>query len=158
MPLTSQIGEANIRILQEAYRCWKNGNYQLKALYQIIVNRHWPADQPITLAGFSLFTNYVSNYAWSDNEIFFLGSMKDEAQHPLFDEGFLNYLQRFTFSCEIDAQEEGAVVYTAMPVAKIEGPLIQVLLLGPVLLQYLQTHSTPGNWPEALFEPITDNR
>ncbi|MBK8705683.1 MAG: hypothetical protein IPN33_20370 [Saprospiraceae bacterium] len=158
MPLTSQIGEANIRILQEAYRCWKNGTYQSRALYQIVVNRHWPADQPITLAGFSHFNDYVSKYAWPDNDIFFLGSMKNEAQHPLFDEGFLNYLQRFTFSCEIDAQEEGAVVYTAMPVAKIEGPLIQTLLLGPVLLQCIQTYSTPGNWPKIIFEQITDNR
>lgn len=144
--------KADMDVLSEAYHCWKQGSYQTGVAFRIAVQSGWPEDRPICVAGFSQFADLIARYSWSDNEIFYLGSIRGTDGRSLFDEGFLNYLQRFRFSCTIDAVGAGTVVSAGMPVVKMEGPRIQVLLTAPILIRMLNKHSSEKDWIE------TDNR
>src|SRR5690606_24436100 len=46
----------------------------------------------------------------------------------------IHYLERLSFTCDIDAVEEGEVVFPHMPLLRVKGPLIQCQLLETPLL------------------------
>src|SRR5690606_21660222 len=56
---------------------------------------------------------------------------------PVFDADFLDYLQKLEFSCDIDAVEEGTVVFPNSPLVRVRGPLIQCQLLETPLLNII---------------------
>jgi nicotinate phosphoribosyltransferase len=55
----------------------------------------------------------------------------------VFESGFLDYLKEMKFSCDIDAVEEGTVVFPNAPLIRVKGPLIQCQLLETPLLNII---------------------
>ena len=63
--------------------------------------------------------------------------MKGPDGQPYFDEGFLNYLSKMRFTCDIDAVPEGTVVFPYEPLVRVQGPLIECQLLESPLLNLI---------------------
>ena len=78
--------------------------------------------------------DYLSDFKFSVDDIQYLGSLKGSDGQALFDEPFLNYLQRMTFSCDIEAIPEGTAVFPHQPLIRVKGPLIQAQLIETALL------------------------
>ncbi len=55
----------------------------------------------------------------------------------MFDPGFLDYLAKMEFSCDIEAVQEGTVVFPNSPLVRVKGPLIQCQLLETPLLNII---------------------
>ena len=79
-------------------------------------------------AGLEQVIEYLEHFEFSDKEISFLRSKK------LFDEGFLNYLKNFKFSCDVYAMKEGTPIFPHEPLLVIKGPIIECQLVETMIL------------------------
>jgi len=120
--------------LTMAYGYWKSGLYNRRAVFHLFYRKPpFDGDYAIT-AGLELAADFLQHYSFSTSDIQYLGSLKGARGQRLFDESFLNYLQRMKFSCSIAAMPEGTVVHPHQPMLRVEGPLIQCQLIETALL------------------------
>ena len=120
-----------------AYGYWKAGRQEEEAIFHWFYRKNpFGANYAIT-AGLEDAIAYMQDFAFSVDDIQYLGGLKGADGRPLFEEAFLNYLQRMKFSCDIDALPEGRVVFAHEPLLRVRGPLIQAQLLETALLNIL---------------------
>lgn len=127
--------------LTMAYGYWRTGLYKKDAVFHLFY-RKAPFKGHFTIAaGLQLVIDFLQDFRFEPSDIHFLGSLKGADDRPLFDEGFLNHLQRMQFSCDIDAMPEGSVCFPHQPLLRIKGPLIQAQLLETILLNLINFSS-----------------
>lgn len=123
--------------LTMGYGYWKNGLAERNAVFHLFFRKN-PFGNPYALAaGLDLVIDLIQNFRFSVDDIQYLGSLKAANGKPLFDESFLNYLQRMKFSCSISAVPEGTAVFPHQALLRVEGPLIQAQLLETALLNII---------------------
>lgn len=96
-------------------------------------------------AGYCIFAGLDPLLSWmqeerlDEDELEALRSQKSRSGKPLFDRDFLEYLRRHgSFEgLSLKAIAEGRVVHPYVPLAMIEGPLVQAQLLETILLNRL---------------------
>ncbi|MFZ2900698.1 MAG: hypothetical protein WA004_18845 [Saprospiraceae bacterium] len=113
-------------LLSPAYECWMAGTYQLPASLCL-----WPdaGRKAISEKEMEELANRCQTLHFDTALIQRLGAT------GLFEESFLNYLQRFRLECRIEQHTS--------PLACIFGPLIQVRILRPLAMEMIE-----GNWTE----------
>ncbi len=87
------------------------------------------------VAGLEQAIDYLQNLRFSEGDIEYLRSKGG------FDEGFLDYLRKFEFSCDVWAIPEGTPVFPGEPLMMVRGPVIQAQLVETMLLLILN-HQT----------------
>lgn len=127
--------------LLEAYEIWRNGQYGQSSAYEFRAVATTAYTGPIVAAGQALLLEYIDLLHFPENDIIYLGSLRKETGKPYVDEGFLNYLQRFKFQCNIDAVAEGSVVWPGSAILRMEGPLIQIVLIRKALMGLMSQSS-----------------
>ncbi len=137
----------NLTLLTDLYQLtmangyWKNGMNQHEAVFHLFFRKH-PFKGSYTIAcGLEYVIEYLQNLKFEVDDIQYLGNLKANDGKPLFEESFLNYLQRMEFSCDIDAVPEGTVVFPHQPLIRVKGPLIQVQLIETTLLNLINFSS-----------------
>ncbi len=115
-------------LLFPAYECWKAGTYQLPASLCL-----WPNAErdPISEKEAEELASRCQSLHFDTALIQRLGAT------GLFEESFLNYLQRFRLECRIERNTG------AGPLVCISGPLVQVRLLKPLAMAMIE-----GEWIE----------
>ena len=78
--------------------------------------------------GLQSIVEYMEGLTFDDEDIAYL---RDKAG---FDEGFLDYLRNFKFSCDVWAVPEGTPVFPGEPILTVRGPAIQAQLLETMVL------------------------
>ena len=127
--------------LTMAYGFWKEGLYGRAAVFHHFF-RKTPFGNPYVLAGgLHLLIDLVEAFRFSVEDIQYLGSLKGSQGKPLFDEPFLNYLQRMEFSCDIDAVPEGKPVFPHQPMVRVTGPLLQAQIIESAILNLVNFSS-----------------
>ena len=127
--------------LTMAYGYWKTGWHKKEAVFHLFYRRP-PFDGKYVIAcGLQLAIDYLQQLSFKPEEIHYLGSLKGADGESLFDESFLNYLQRIEFQCDIDAIPEGTVVFPNQPLVRVKGPLIQAQLIETTLLTLINFSS-----------------
>jgi nicotinate phosphoribosyltransferase len=120
--------------LTMGYGFWKIGLSKRKAVFNLFYRKN-PFDTPYTIvSGLQLAIDVLEGFQFSADDIQYLANLKGGDDKPLFEEGFLNYLQRMKLSCNVDAIPEGTPVFPNEPLIRVEGPLIQAQLLEAVLI------------------------
>ncbi|PHN05953.1 nicotinate phosphoribosyltransferase [Flavilitoribacter nigricans] len=123
--------------LTMGYGYWKNGMAERNAVFHLFYRKN-PFGHPYALAaGLDLVIDLIRNFRFSVDDIQYLGALRAADGKPLFNESFLNYLQRMEFNCTISAVPEGTVVFPHQPLLRVEGPLIQAQLLETALLNII---------------------
>lgn len=123
--------------LTMAYGYWKTGIYNREAVFHLYFRRN-PFGGAYTIAsGLEPAIEYLQNLHFSETDVSFLGSLKGTDGKRLFDEHFLNFLQRFRFECDIDAVIEGEFVFPNEPIMRVKGPLWQANLIETTLLNII---------------------
>ncbi|GJM32481.1 MAG: nicotinate phosphoribosyltransferase [Saprospiraceae bacterium] len=123
--------------LTMAYAYWQSGLYNREAVFHHFF-RSTPFKHPYAIsAGLALAVEYLQAFRFSTQDIQYLGGLRGADNRPLFDESFLNYLQRMDFSCNIDAVPEGTVVFPHQPLVRVQGPLLQAQLIETALLNLI---------------------
>ncbi len=132
---------SDLEPFEKAYRTWQNGTYQQPALFHLEVKM--PAAAPFLIAaGAGLLVAEMRRFKPNSPEIVQrLGQKRDTRGQMLFDESFLNHLQRLRFRGKLFAAPEGSVVLPDEPVLIVESTLLQGHLL-EFLIEKLVGRST----------------
>jgi nicotinate phosphoribosyltransferase len=117
-----------------AYGYWKSQMENHEAVFQLFFRR-MPFQGGFTIAaGLENIIDYLQRWHFDSSDLDFLSSLKTEVGEPLFEEGFLHYLENLSFACDIDVVQEGEVVFPFEPLIRVTGPIIQAQLLETPLL------------------------
>lgn len=113
---------------------WKEKMDQDEAVFHLFFRKK-PFNGSYAIAsGLAGVVSFLQNFSFSQEDIFYLRSLKTVYQTPLFEEDFLSYLRTITFTCSLDALPEGQVVFPYEPILRVQGPIVQCQLLESALL------------------------
>ncbi len=120
--------------LTMAYGYWKREMAEDEAVFHLIYRKK-PFEGGYALsAGLESVIEYLENWHFDTSDLDYLSTLKTERGTPLFEEGFLRYLGDMQFACDIDAVQEGDIVFPFEPMIRVQGPLLQAQLLETALL------------------------
>lgn len=88
-------------------------------------------------AGLEQVVEYLKNFSFTKEDLAYLKKQTTPDGKQLFDKSFLRYLKKLTFTCDVDAVDEGTVVFGKEPLLRIQGPLIQCHLLETAILNLI---------------------
>jgi nicotinate phosphoribosyltransferase len=127
--------------LTMAYGYWKSGRAELEAVFHLFF-RKAPFQSGFTIAaGLATAIDFLKSFHFTDADLQFLATLTGNDNRPLFEPGFLEYLRRLRFCCDVDAIPEGSVVFPNEPLLRIKGPILQCQLLETALLNLLNFQS-----------------
>ena len=67
----------------------------------------------------------------------------------MFDKGFLDYMESFRFSCDVDAVAEGSIVFPNEPLIRVQGPIMEAQVIETLLLNMIY-HGRISSMPYSL--------
>lgn len=136
----SRLYRHNLTLLTDLYQLtmangyWENEMYNHEAVFHLFYRKNPFKNGFAIAAGLEQVIDYLQNLRFDVDDIRYLANLKGADNKALFNEGFLNYLQRFEFSCDVDAVHEGTIVFPHEPLIRIKGNLIQAQLVETALL------------------------
>lgn len=143
MKITKDLYQSNLVLLTDfyqltmAYAYWKSGKGEQEAVFNLFFRKN-PFEGGFTLAaGLDYVVDFCRNFKFDAEDLTYLREMKQKDGSPVFESGFLDYLKEMKFTCDIDAVEEGTVVFPNAPLIRVKGPLIQCQLLETPLLNII---------------------
>ncbi|KEO74217.1 nicotinate phosphoribosyltransferase [Anditalea andensis] len=143
MKITKDLYQGSLALLTDfyqltmAYAYWKSGKTEQEAVFNLFFRKN-PFQGGFTIAaGLDYVIDYCRNFKYDQNDLDYLRNMKGKSGEPMFEDAFINYLGDMKFSCDIDAVEEGTVVFPNTPLIRVKGPLVQCQLLETPLLNIL---------------------
>lgn len=120
--------------LTMAYGYWKSQMLENEAVFHLFFRKP-PFQGGFTVAaGLENVIDYLQRWRFEISDLDYLSSLESDTGEPLFEEAFLDYLQEMKFTCDVDAVQEGDVVFPYEPLLRIQGPIIQAQLLETPLL------------------------
>ena len=123
--------------LTMAYGYWKSGMAERNSVFNLFFRQNPFQGGYSVNAGLSYLVDYLEAFEFRPDDIKYLKSLTGKDGKPLFEKGFLNYLSNLKLSLDIDAIEEGRVVFPNEPLVRVKGPIIQAQLLETPMLNML---------------------
>ena len=117
--------------LTMAYGFWKKGLQDREAAFHLFFRKRPFGGSFAVAAGLQTVCELIQNMKFSASDLDYLSGLN------AFEEGFLDYLAAWEFSCDIDAVEEGTPVFPYEPLLRVKGPILQAQLLESVLLNVI---------------------
>lgn len=112
--------------LHAACDTWHDGSYNQPASCQLVFR----AAAPFAIAcGAALLAEHIRRFRFSPEVIQRLGQATDTRGRSVFDESFLNHLQRLRLRIHVAAPPEGTLLLPGEPLLIARGPLEQLELL-----------------------------
>lgn len=122
-----------------AQESWLDGSYNRPALFHLM----YKPMEPFAIAcGAGLLAEHVRKFRFSVDVIQHFGQITDEHGRSVFQESFLNYLQRLHLRVQVNAAPEGTLLLPGEPIMIVQGPIAQIRLLESAfrLLLWESTH------------------
>jgi nicotinate phosphoribosyltransferase len=120
--------------LTMAAAAWKGGLAGREACFTLSF-RHHPYQGGFTVAaGLASVIDLVEHLRFEPEDLAFLAAQRGADGEPLFEAGFLAALARLEVDLDVDAVEEGTVIFPHEPVVRVNGPFVPALLLESALL------------------------
>ena len=109
-----------------AYGYWRSGMMDHEAVFHLIYRKKPFEGGYAVAAGLVNVIEYIENFAFDKSDLDYLSAY--------FPKDFLDYLKNMKLTVDVDAVEEGTVVFPQEPLVRVKGPLIQCQLLETALL------------------------
>lgn len=123
--------------LSMAAAAWKSGVDEREAAFHLVFRRA-PFKSGFTVAaGLATALEFLRQFAFREDDIQYLRSLRTEQGEPLFEAGFLACLRELELRLDIDAVPEGTVVFPQEPLLRVTGPVVPCMLLETPLLALL---------------------
>ncbi|MEO6038031.1 MAG: hypothetical protein ABIQ93_06420 [Saprospiraceae bacterium] len=122
-----------------AQESWRTGRY----LEEHVFHYSYLPDGPFAIAcGAGLLAEHVRRFRFSTGFIQHLGQVMDAQGRNVFQESFLNHLQRMRLRVQVNIAPEGTLMLPGEPLLVAQGPLDQIQLLESAfrLLLWQSTH------------------
>ena len=120
--------------LTMAYGYWKSGMANRQTVFHLFFRKTPFKGGYAIAAGLEQAIELIEASRFAHEDIDYLRSLVGNDQKPLFEEGFLQYLQSEEYSIDIDAVPEGSVVFAHEPLLRVSGSIIPCQLLETALL------------------------
>lgn len=130
---------SDLHPLFAAQESWLQGSYNKPVEAQLAC----PKTEPFSIAcGAGLLAEHVRRFRFSPQVIQRLGRVTDAMGRSVFQESFLNHLQRLSLRCHVNAAPEGTLLLPGEPMLTIQAPELQFRLLESAirLLLWESTH------------------
>ena len=123
--------------LTMAYAHWKTGSYRKEAVFHLYF-RNNPFGGGFTVScGLARAKEFLTDFKYAEDDLRYLRTLTGDNHRPLFDEGFLDYLRELKLECDIDAVDEGRIVFPSTPLVRVRGPIIAAQLIETPLLNII---------------------
>ncbi|MBI5346375.1 MAG: nicotinate phosphoribosyltransferase [Chlamydiae bacterium] len=123
--------------LTMAYGYWKEKIDQKEAVFHLNFRKKPFQGSFAIAAGLGSLIEHLKNFKFSSTDLKYLASIRTQNNTPFFEKKFLDYLKNLRFSCDIDAVEEGNVVFPYEPLIRVKGPLLQAQILESIILNII---------------------
>ncbi|WP_291787535.1 nicotinate phosphoribosyltransferase [Cecembia sp.] len=143
MKITKDLYQGSLALLTDfyqltmAYAYWKAGKAEEEAVFNLFFRKNPFQGGYTVAAGLDYIIDFCRNFRFEEDDLEYLRAMKNEDNRPVFESAFLDYLKNMEFSCDLEAVEEGTVIFPHMPIVKVKGPLLQCQLLETPLLNII---------------------
>lgn len=112
--------------LLAAKNSWHNGDYLKESVFHL----NFQSEAPFAIVcGAGLLAEHVRRFRFTPDIIARMGRMTDAQGKSIFDESFLNHLQRMKLRVEVDIPHEGMLLLPGEPLLIARGPTDQIQLL-----------------------------
>lgn len=111
-----------------AYVSWRTGKNGLTT-FDLYARQAPFGGAYLLVAGLEMALEYVRDFRYTDDDLAFLGQIRD------YDPGFLDMLRGLHFTGEILAMPEGSLAFPNEPILRVTAPFREAILLESGLLQ-----------------------
>lgn len=123
--------------LTMAYGYWKTGVAEREAVFNLTFRKN-PFQGGYSIAcGLALVVDFLEQFRFEADDVAYLATLTGADGKPLFEPGFLDYLLKLRFQCDVDAFTEGTVVFPHEPLIRVRGPMSQCQLIETPLLNLI---------------------
>ena len=116
---------------------FKQGRANETAVFHLFFRKNPFKGNYAISCGLKTVIDYINNFKFDVSDIEYLKTLKGNDDKPLFQNDFLEYLSNLKFEGDIDAVEEGRIVFPHEPMLRIKAPIIFGQLLETPLLNIL---------------------
>ena len=120
--------------LTMAYGYWKTGSAEHEAVFHLFYRQNPFGGKYAIACGLQDVIDFLEGFKFTNSDLDYLSSLKDAKGQALFEDDFLDYLLHLKFSCDIDAVEEGTIIFPHEPLLRVKGPLLQAQFIETFLL------------------------
>jgi nicotinate phosphoribosyltransferase len=117
-----------------AHGYWRSGMHERGAVFHLNFRRAPFGGVFAVACGLEAVVDMVEGFAFSDDDLEYLSSLRGARGTALFERAFLDALAALEPRCRIDAMPEGTVCLAYEPILRIEGPLLFCQLLETSIL------------------------
>src|SRR5688572_11710896 len=131
MSVLSEVYRSSLALLTDLYQLtmafgyWKQGIAEREAIFHLTFRKHPFGGQFAIACGLQHVIDFLSDFRFSDDDCDYLHSLRGADGKSLFEPGFVDYLRRLEFTCDLDAIPEGTAVFAHEPLVRVVGPLLQ---------------------------------
>jgi nicotinic acid phosphoribosyltransferase len=140
----------NLKNLKAAFSFWTDGSYA-EILHLELILRDSVVEKTQKVYGIDSFCKYFSTLKFIPEYIHQLASLKEDGK-AIFNESFLNYLQRLRFSFDLKAVSEAEAALPGQTILCIRGQKIELKIVEKALVDFILKES------EANFELKTSQK
>jgi nicotinate phosphoribosyltransferase len=120
-----------------AYGYWKLGRADDESVFHLFFRREPFRGGYAIAAGLGPALEYLAGLRFTGEDVAYLAGLTGNDGRPLFEEGFLRYLEALRFTCEVDGVPEGTAVFAHEPLLRLRGPILQCQLVETPLLNVM---------------------
>jgi nicotinate phosphoribosyltransferase len=113
---------------------WKAGHSEREAVFHLTYRRPPFGGGYAVAAGIAPALAYLKRFSFTDDDVAYLATLRDNDGKALFPDRFLAYLRDLKFTCTVDAVPEGSLVFPHEPIVRVRGPILQAQLVETPLL------------------------
>jgi nicotinate phosphoribosyltransferase len=113
---------------------WKAGTSEREAVFHLTFRRPPFGGGYAIAAGVAPAIAFLRRLRFGEDDVAYLGTLRDVEGAPLFPDGFLGYLRELRFTCTVDAVREGSLVFPHEPLVRVRGPIGQAQIVETALL------------------------
>ncbi|MBI5274576.1 MAG: nicotinate phosphoribosyltransferase, partial [Chlamydiales bacterium] len=123
--------------LTMAYCYWKENIHEKEASFYYFFRKKPFQGEFAVSAGLETLIEFIEKFHFTQDDIAYLASLKGADNDLLFSRDFLDFLATFSFKLNIDAVEEGTIVFPSEPLIRVTGPILHAQLLESPLLNIM---------------------
>ena len=116
------------------YGYWKKNIHLKESNFSVFFRKNPFNSGYAVCCGLEFIIDYLDNLKFTDSDIDYLKSLKSDNGENLFDKKFLKFLKSFKFSCDVEAVEEGRVIFSNEPIINVRGPIYQCQLVESAII------------------------
>ena len=144
-----------------SYGYWKKGIHDKEASFNVFFRKNPFNSGYAVCCGLEYIIDYLNSYKFSNSDIDYLSSLKSDSGSKLFEKKFLDFLREFKFTCDVDAIEEGRIIFPNEPILRVSGPIYQCQLIESALINIFNFQTLISTKASRMFyasngEPILE--